>query len=100
MMHKLCLTTGRVMSEYCIGYDFGGKGIVSETSKAVIDYLLNDIGYNRIEITHATKNPASGKVALKCGLKFEGIKREYFKALNGELLDIALYSILKSDITG
>lgn len=82
---------------YCIGYDFWGKGITSEAAKAVIDYLLNDVGYNRIEIAHAKKNPASGKVALKCGLTYEGTKRQYFKALNGEFLDIAFYSILKSD---
>ena len=83
---------------YCIGYDFWGKGIMSEAAKAVIDYLINEAGYNRLEISHATKNPASGKVAQKCGLTFEGIKRKYFKSLSGEFLDIAFYSILKSDI--
>ena len=83
---------------YCIGYDFWGKGIMTEAVRAVIDYLLFEVGFNRLEIAHATKNPGSGKVAMKCGLKFEGVKREYFKALNGELLDIAYYSILKSDI--
>lgn len=83
---------------YCIGYDFWGKGIMSEAAKAVIGFLLEEVGYNRLEISHAIKNPASGKVAQKCGLKFEGIKRKYFKSLNGEFLDIAFYSILKSDI--
>ncbi len=83
---------------YCIGFDYWGKGIVTEAVTAVTDYLLNDIGYNRLEIAHATENPASGKVAIKCGYKYEGTKREYFKALNGDLLDIAFYSTLKSDI--
>lgn len=83
---------------YCIGYDFWGKGIMSEATTAVIDYLLKEVGYNRLEILHATKNPASGRVAQKCGLKFEGIKRKYFKAFNGEFLDVAFYSILQSDI--
>lgn len=83
---------------YCIGFDFWGKGIVSEAVSAVTNYLINDIGYNRLEIAHAVKNPASGRVAQKCGYKYEGTKREYFKALNGELLDIAYYSILKSDL--
>lgn len=71
---------------------------MSEAVGAVLDYLLNIVGYNRLEIRHAIKNPASGRVAQKCGLKFEGIKREYFKSLNDELLDIAFYSILKSDL--
>lgn len=83
---------------YCIGHDFWGKGIMTEAVNAVTDYLINKIGYNRLEIGHATKNPASGKVAQKCGYTYEGTKREYFKALYGEYLDIAFYSILKSDI--
>lgn len=83
---------------YCIGYDFWGKGIVSEAVKAVTDYLINEIGFNRLEIKHAVKNPASGKVAQKCGYKYEGTKRHSFKTLDGEFLDISYYSILKSDI--
>ena len=84
---------------YCIGYDFWGKGIMTEAAKAVIDFLLKEVGFNRLTISHAVKNPGSGKVAQKCGLTFEGVKRQYFKALNGEFLDIAFYSILQSDIT-
>ncbi len=83
---------------YCIGFDFWGKGIMTEAVKAVIDFLLLEVGYNRVEICHATKNPASGNVAKKCGLKLEGVKREFFKAQSGELLDIAIYSVIKSDL--
>ena len=83
---------------YCIGFDFWGKGIMSEAVKAVINFLFNEIDFYRIGITPAIKNPASGKVAQKCGLKHEGIKRGYFKSNNGEFLDTAFYSILKSDI--
>lgn len=80
---------------YCIGYDFWGKGIMSETAKAVIDFLFREVNVHRITITHATKNPASGKVAQHCGLTLEGVRREYFKSTFGEYLDIAVYSILK-----
>lgn len=82
---------------YCIGFDFWGRGIMTEAAKAVIDFLFKEINFNRIEISHAVKNPASGKVAQKCYLSFEGTKREYFKALNGEFLDISFYGILKRD---
>lgn len=82
---------------YCIGYDFWNKGIMTEAVGAVIGYLFREIGVNRISILHAVKNPASGRVAQKCGLTYEGTKREYFKAASGELLDIAEYAILKKD---
>lgn len=82
---------------YCIGYDFWGKGIVTEATKAVIDFLFKEVNLNRIIIEHATKNPASGKVITKCGLTPEGIKREHFKSASGEFLDIASYSILRKE---
>lgn len=82
---------------YCIGYDFWGIGIMSEAAKAVIDFLFREVNVHRITITHATKNPASGKVAQKCGLTLEGVKREYFKSTFGEYLDIAVYSILRRE---
>lgn len=82
---------------YCIGYDFWSKGIVTEATKAVINFLFEEVNLNRIIIEHATKNPASGKVITKCGLTLEGIKREHFKSASGEFLNIASYSILKKE---
>ena len=82
---------------YCIGYDYWNKGFMTEAAKAVIDFLFSEIGVNRVGISHAVKNPASGKVAKKCGLTFEGTKREYFKTWTGEFLDISDYGILRSE---
>ncbi len=82
---------------YCLGYDYWGKGIMTEAVKAVIDYLFREVGFNRIEIDHAVKNPGSGKVAQKCGLTYEGTKRQEFKSNSGGFLDIAMYGILRKD---
>lgn len=82
---------------YCMGYAYWNKGFMSEATKAVIDYLFGEVGINRIGISHAVKNPASGRVAQKCGLTFEGTKREYYKTIAGEFLDISEYSILRSE---
>lgn len=82
---------------YCIGFDFWNKGIMAEALGAVIDFLFKEVGVNRIEIAHAVNNPASGKVAQKCGLTYEGTKRQFYKSADGKLQDIAFYSILKSE---
>ena len=82
---------------YCMGYAYWNKGIMSEAAKAVIDYLFEEVGFNRIDISHAVKNPASGRVAQKCGLTYEGTKREFFKTTSGELLDVSYYGILRSE---
>ena len=82
---------------YCLGYSYWNKGFMSEAAKAVIDYLFSEIGVNRVGISHAVENPGSGKVAQKCGMTYEGTKREYFKTSTGKFVDIADYGILRSE---
>lgn len=82
---------------YCIAQSSWGKGIMTEAFKAVIAYLFEEIGFNQIRAAHAVKNPASGRVMEKCGLKYEGTFRQFFRANSGELLDISYRSILKEE---
>lgn len=84
---------------YCMGYNYWNKGLMTEAAKAVIRFLFEEVGYHRVVICHAVKNPASGRVAQKCGLAYEGTQREAFKNRDGEFLDIAEYAILKTDGT-
>ncbi len=82
---------------YCIGFDWWGKGIMSEAVKGVIGFLFDEVGMHRIAICHVTQNPASGRVAEKCGFTYEGTQRERFKSRWGEFLDIKIWSILKHE---
>ncbi|MDE6708964.1 MAG: GNAT family N-acetyltransferase, partial [Oscillospiraceae bacterium] len=72
------------------------KGIMTEAFSAIIPYLF-EVGFNRIDAAHAVKNPASGRVMQKCGLKYEGTFRQFFRSTAGELLDLSFYSILRED---
>lgn len=81
---------------YCIGKNWWNNGIVTEAFSAVIPYLF-EVGFNRLEAVHAVKNPASGRVMEKCGLKYEGTLRRFFRSTAGELLDISYYSILREE---
>ena len=82
---------------YCMGKKWWGRGIMTEAARAIIGYLFETIGFHRIEIWHAVKNPASGAVARKCGCTLEGVKRQEFKSVWGEFLDIAEYAILRDE---
>lgn len=83
---------------FTVGRAFWGKGISTEALKSVISYLFKEIDMNRIEGRHNTLNLASGRVMQKSGMKFEGIMREMDINKNGEFCDLAVYSILKSDL--
>lgn len=82
---------------YCMGYDYWNKGIMTEAVRTVMEFLFREVGINRLVIEHAVRNPGSGRVAQKCGLTLEGVKRQYFKKHDDEFLDVAQYAILKSD---
>lgn len=82
---------------YCMGYTYWNKGIMTEAANAVIAFLFEQVKVNRIAISHAVKNPASGRVAQKCGLVYEGTKRAFYKDYKGEFHDISYYSILRKE---
>ena len=76
---------------------YWNNGIVTEAAKAVIDYLFEEIGCDRISSAHDTQNIGSGKVMQKIGMKFEGCLRRYYYQKDGSIGDRNLYSILRSE---
>jgi ribosomal-protein-alanine N-acetyltransferase len=82
---------------YCLSHAYWNKGIMTEAVKAMCNYLFSQ-GHNRIEAVHHTGNPASGKVMLKAGMQYEGIKRQGAVDSDGNLCDVACYAILKDDL--
>lgn len=81
---------------YNIGRKWWGQGIMTEAFQAIIPYLF-EVGFLQIRAAHAVNNPASGRVMEKCGLKYEGTLRRFFRANSGELLDICYRSILREE---
>lgn len=57
---------------YCIGRNWWHQGITSEALKAVMEFLFDVVAVNRIEARHDPRNPNSGGVMEKCGMKYEG----------------------------
>lgn len=81
---------------YCIGSRWWHKGITTEAFSAVIPYLFDEVGVNRIESQHDPNNPHSGSVMKKCGLTYEGTLRQADYSNKG-IVDACMYSLLKSE---
>lgn len=81
---------------YCIGSQWWGQGIATEALREVLDFLFDEVGFNRVEALHDTNNPASGAVMRKCGMKYEGTFRQYIRSNQG-IGDACCYAILASD---
>ena len=83
-----------------IGYSLGRKwwhqGITSEALKAVMDYLFDVVGLNRVAACHDANNPKSGRVMEKAGMKLEGILRAAGKNNLG-ICDDVWHAMIRSD---
>jgi RimJ/RimL family protein N-acetyltransferase len=81
---------------YCMSRAYWGRGLMSEALKAVMDYLFDEVGLNRIAACHDVNNPKSGRVMDKAGMKQEGILRAAGKNNQG-ICDEVWHSMIRSD---
>lgn len=92
-------STKMVHIGYCIGKAWWNQGYTSEAFTVLIHYFFEEVGINRIESRHDPRNPNSGKVMQKCGLKYEGTLRQS-DTNNQGICDACYYAILAEDYFG
>jgi len=73
-----------------------GKGVITDSCKALIKQAFESLNINRIQIPAAEHNKKSRSVPERLGLTFEGILRDQ-ENLYGNFVNHAMYSMLKSD---
>lgn len=84
---------------YWIGKPYWNQGYCTEAAQAVLRYGFEVLGLNRIHATHFTRNPASGRVMQRIGMKHEGCLRQDFKKWD-QFEDMEAYGILRSEYAG
>jgi ribosomal-protein-alanine N-acetyltransferase len=81
---------------YWIGRPYWGQGYCSEAAREVLRFGFIELSLNRIYATHMTRNPASGRVMEKIGMKYEGCLREHARKW-GQFEDLKVYGILRHE---
>ncbi|MEP7164644.1 MAG: GNAT family protein [Ferruginibacter sp.] len=81
---------------YWLGDGYQGKGIITKACIALIDHCFNELGMNRVEIKCATGNVKSRAIPEKLNFNKEGMLRKA-ELVNGQFLDLYLYSMLRSE---
>jgi RimJ/RimL family protein N-acetyltransferase len=82
---------------YVLGRAHWGKGYMTETSKAIIDWAFQQDGIYRVYATTDVDNIGSQRVLEKSGMTREGVLRRYIMHPNvsDEPRDCYLYAIVK-----
>lgn len=95
-LHDINSAHQRAELGYWLGKPYWKNGFCSEAALAILRYGFQELGLNRIYALHFARNPASGRVMQKIGMKKEGVLRQSVRKW-GIFEDQILYSILKSE---
>lgn len=88
---------GSVTIGYTLNRNYWGKGIATNTTKLLLEYLFNEIDVNRVQAFVMPENERSHKVLLRNNFVKEGtIRQGYFWKGQG-IVDLVLYSIIRSE---
>ncbi|MBQ2658905.1 MAG: GNAT family N-acetyltransferase [Erysipelotrichaceae bacterium] len=60
---------------YAIGRSYWNRGYTTEAMKLMIDFMF-EVGIHKVVACHLEGNEASGKVMQKCGMIYEGMRKD------------------------
>ncbi len=81
---------------YWIGREYWNRGYCTEAARAVLEYGFNQLLLHKITSSHFVRNPSSGKVMRKIGMKKEGfLKKHVLK--NNKYEDLLVYGVLRNE---
>lgn len=81
---------------YWVGLPYWNNGYCTEGGILVLKFAFADLGLHRVQARHLVRNPASGRVLEKLGMRREGIHREAVRKW-GRFEDVASYATLASE---
>jgi ribosomal-protein-serine acetyltransferase len=82
---------------YWLGKDHQGRGLMTNSCKALIEYGFTAFNLNRLVIACATENYASRAIPQRLGFEHEGTARDA-EWLYDRFVDHEIYSLLRAEI--
>lgn len=81
---------------YVVNPDFWGHGYATEAVRRVIRFGFDFLAIHRIEAKYMVGNDASRRVMEKCGMQFEGVRRDGLLIKN-EYVSVGCCAILRPE---
>ncbi len=83
---------------YFLRSSFEGQGYATEAVNGITQFAFDQLGALRIQITSPAQNEPSWRVAERAGYNLEGILRNNYRDIDGNLVDSKYYSKIKPTI--
>ena len=81
---------------YWVGKPFWNNGYCTEAARLVVAYGFETLDLERIYANYMARNPASGRVLIKLGMKQEGLLRRHRRKF-GRYEDLVVCGMLRSE---
>lgn len=81
---------------YWIGVPYWNRGYATEAAAVVVRFGFEQLGLNRVYAQHYVRNPASGRVLRKVGMRYEGRLRQHVRRWES-FEDLEQYGILAAE---
>jgi len=78
---------------YWMGQPFWGHRYCTEAARKIVDFGFDHFGLKKIHAHHVARNPASGRVLQKIGMKKEGYLESHIKKW-GVFEDVVFYGLV------
>ncbi len=82
---------------YWLRSDLCGRGLMTEATRALVDFGFDRVGCHRLELRAAESNPGSIRVAEKVGFVREGLLRDANRAPDGGRYNMHIFGLLATD---
>jgi RimJ/RimL family protein N-acetyltransferase len=82
-LRRIDLDEGLASISYWVLPDARGRRLAPRALTALTRWAFEDLGLHRLELSHSTANPASCRVAQRCGYLPEGTKRSEARHADG-----------------
>lgn len=78
---------------YWVGVPYWNNGYCTEAGRLLLKLAFHELGLHRVYAVHLVRNPSSGRVMQKLGMRPEGVHRDAIKKW-GKFEDVVRYAIL------
>ncbi len=92
-LHSVDWTNRRTSIGYWLTEHGRGRGVMTACARALIDFAIDDLEINRVEIRCGVDNVSSRAIAERLGFRLEGTARQDM-ILNGPYVDLVIYAVL------
>jgi ribosomal-protein-serine acetyltransferase len=86
----------KVSIGYYIGAGFQGQGLATMSIRAVLRFVFEGLGFNRVQLKCASINLPSQRVAERLGFSWEGLLRQA-EMIDGQYVDHFVYGLLREE---